>query len=456
MKNFASILATLTLTVSCSQIPKRGPASEPFEERPEQVDVRVTNQEVRRAAIQKATLIDTTREIESADILAGPRDWFPKKNELRYGDLVRCTHIASTMGGATPKFTCVITQIIRQEAGQFTAFLAPEATQAEKDEVVQKYGPNIKFDLLRTKDGKLARDRVKVKFVPNTEPNREVNAEAAATRLFWALGFHADVIFPVRLFCDHCPAIPQSGRPDYQAHGQDMGWVAIERKIPGETLETKPDEGWSWKELDELNGNSLAVKDALKLLAAFVGHGDNKPEQQRLMCKQDAMTVTEAVEKNKKIVWVHECREPYMVVQDIGATFGGAGKTTDPITAKMNLKHWRNDPRKTIWKDRGSCQARLTKSMKAKDGVGDPVISEEGRLFLASRLCRLSDKQIEDIFRVARVEDLKGEGKIADWVAVFKAKRDEIVANDCKTSNGEKLPQPLRSCEAILAADRAQ
>lgn len=441
------------IVAACAKAPKREIASEKFEEDDPNVIVRVRSEAVREEALKNASLIDPSRDPGAADILAGPVNWFPKKNELRFGDYVRCTHVASTMGGATPKFACVITQIVRESAGRLTAFVAPDATQEEKNEITKRFGNSVEFETLRTKkDGSLDRDRVKVKFVPPGEENREVHAEAAATRLFWALGFHADVIIPVRLVCDHCPAIPQSERPNYDVHGKDMGWVAIERKIPGETLEQKFDQGWSWKELEEKQGQARAVKDALKLLAAFVGHGDNKPEQQRLMCAKDAIETTEAVEKGKRIIYIERCEKPFMVVQDIGATFGGAGKTTDPITAKMSLKHWRSDPRKTVWNDRGDCKARLTKSMAAKDGLGDPVITEEGRLYLAARLCRLTDRQIEDIFRVARVEDIKNGAKIADWVAVFKAKRDEIVAVDCKTSSGEKLEQPLRSCEAILAA----
>ena len=41
--------------------------------------------------------------------------------------------------------------------------------------------------------------------------NREVFAEVATTRLFWALGFDADPVYPVKIRCLQCPANPMTG-----------------------------------------------------------------------------------------------------------------------------------------------------------------------------------------------------------------------------------------------------
>src|SRR6188508_448826 len=48
-------------------------------------------------------------------------------------------------------------------------------------------------------------DVVKVKY---GEKNGEVYAEVAASRLLWALGFQADVMYPTRVTCRNCPADP--------------------------------------------------------------------------------------------------------------------------------------------------------------------------------------------------------------------------------------------------------
>jgi hypothetical protein len=48
-------------------------------------------------------------------------------------------------------------------------------------------------------------DVVKVKY---GEKNGEVYAEVAASRLLWALGFQADVMYPTHVTCLNCPADP--------------------------------------------------------------------------------------------------------------------------------------------------------------------------------------------------------------------------------------------------------
>jgi hypothetical protein len=62
---------------------------------------------------------------------------------------------------------------------------------------------------------------------------------------------------------------------------------------------------------------------------------------------------------------------------DVGATFGGAGRTSDPILAKMNLEEWR---RHSVFMEPdpdGVYRGRLSASMAARrQGERDPVISE--------------------------------------------------------------------------------
>jgi hypothetical protein len=67
----------------------------------------------------------------------------------------------------------------------------------------------------------------------------------------------------------------------------------------------------------------------------------------------------------------------------------------------------------------------------------NPVISEPGRRFLADLLVQLTDKQLTDLFTVARMPararaaDQPEGDSVGEWIAAFKAKRDEIVNHRC-------------------------
>ena len=120
----------------------------------------------------------------------------------------------------------------------------------------------------------------------------------------------------------------------------------------------------------------------------------------------------------------------------------------------MNLKEWSG---KNVWKKTGSssssnppdCQATLPKSFTAKDGLSDPMISEEGRRFAAGLMCQLTDAQIADLFTTARVSmspdyrNHDGSFKsgfdektvVSQWVDEFKKKREEVAAGRCKWKN---------------------
>jgi hypothetical protein len=265
----------------------------------------------------------------------------------------------------------------------------------------------------------------------------------ASTRLLWALGFYADSMFPVRLTCLDCPPNPQHASGERAT--RTFNEAVIERKVSGRRMyeQKKGDnQGWSWKEFASVQRPGYQ-KDGLELIAAFLIHSDNKPEQQRLVC--DGVTVDANAHPFKTT-----CRESRILIQDVGATFGGGGAFTNGTTAKMNLKEW---SRKPMWKKVGSgqpgdteCQAVLPKSWAASDGLGDPKISEEGRRFAAGLLCQLSDAQIQSLFETARVTELpdyrNGDGSlkpgqneadiVRQWVTAFKQKREALAAGRCR------------------------
>lgn len=363
--------------------------------------------EDRLDTLRRASIF-TPRAVARADIVKGPSAGAGQL-PLPFNARVTCEfdRLGGDMGGNTPKFDC---RLLRVESPAGGARVPARG----RDE------------------------SVKVKFRPD---NREIYAEVAATRLYWALGFHADAMYPVRLECTNCPEDPMKGEGPRATRA--FPEAVIERKFPGTAMEEagKNDQGWSWKEFEQV-AQPVHVKDGLKLLAAFVVHGDNKPEQQRLSCeavRQDRRTQPPTV----------TCVKPSLLVQDLGATFGGGGRFTRPDSAKMNLEEWSG---KQVWKRVGTgqpggvvCQAQLPKSMAAKDGLDDPEISEDGRRFLAGLLCQLSDTQIADLFRVARVAEMPdyrnpdGSFKpgfdeadvVRQWVEAFKRKREEVAAGRC-------------------------
>jgi hypothetical protein len=310
----------------------------------------------------------TPTDVATRDVKVGPKraDAFP------FRAIVNCDYLPKQLSGASPKFACRV---------------------GDEDELKVKYGGT----------------------------NAEVYAEVAATRLLWALGFGADQMYTVKVICRRCPATLAGMARD------NNEWVfdpaTVERKLPGR--EFPGEEGWAWSELEAVNpevgGAPKAHRDALKLLAVFLQHTDTKPQQQRLLCRDDAP------EDSK------ECRQPLMMINDLGLTFGRAN-TFNLNEKAMNLAEWSATP---IWKGETGCVGNLPKSFTGT--LDNPVIGEAGRKFLAGLLGALTDTQIRDLFETARVtlrlrDPLKAKSGFAtvdEWVTAFKAKRQQIADRRC-------------------------
>ena len=188
--------------------------------------------------------------------------------------------------------------------------------------------------------------------------------------------------------------------------------------MPGRAIEIHEDSGWGWPELDVVDeragGASRAQLDALRLLAAFIQHTDSKPAQQRLLClspeKSDAHEI---------------CAQPFLMLNDVGQTFGHANRLNRDRPGSANFDEWSHTP---VWSDTKRCVANISKSLTGT--LDHPVISEQGRDFLGTRLAQLSDAQLHDLFDVAHFE--RRSGHTADeWVDAFKRKRAEIVNQRC-------------------------
>jgi membrane-associated phospholipid phosphatase len=260
---------------------------------------------------------------------------------------------------------------------------------------------------------RLKGELVKVKY---GKRNGEVPGEVAATRLLWALGFGADRMYPVRIRCRGCPT--SIGEPTDRDGERLVEPAVIERSVSGgevpEGLET-----WGWTELEfvdeDAGGAPRAQRDALKLLAAFLQHSDSKPEQQRLACLDGPLRP--------------DCKRPFMMLNDLGLTFGAATFTNANSISSVNLGEWSRMP---IWKHPIGCVANLPKSFTGT--LRDPIIREEGRLFLSRLLERLSDAQLRDLFEVAGVEARRptaSTGTIDAWIEAFRVKRRQITERRC-------------------------
>ncbi len=321
--------------------------------------------EGRQATLRRGIVwqpIDTA----SLDLKAGPKG----PGDFPFDARVTCEYSApeDTVTGMTPKFECA---------------LAPD------DVVKVKYG----------------------------RKNGEVYSETVATRLFWALGFGADRIYPVQVTCRNCPIEPWFYASERRVEEKTYDLATIERKLAGKKIEAAGLIGWTWPELDLVDeaagGAPRAHRDALKLLMVLVQNSDTKSSQQRMICPAENIS--------RMANGDEACSRAVLYAQDLGYSFGHA---TLFNRSRVDVEQWDRVP---VWKDPAQCIGHLKRSMIGT--IEHPRVSEAGRRFLADRLALLSDRQIRDLFAGARLER-RGPG-IDAWMRVFKKKRAEITDHRC-------------------------
>lgn len=324
----------------------------------------------RRDALQRAAIriASPTRvalppiTLGAADALAGP--------------LPTCRFLPEPISGTTPKFHCVF---------------------AGGDVVKVKYGRNP-----------------------------EIHAEAAATRLLDALGFPADFVAIVpRLRCYGCPRLPfetlllssllpvRLGAPDRRRDGYtDFEWVAVERRLPAPAIETDDDKGWAWWELKYSTAPRADV-DALRAIAVFLAHWDNKADNQRLVCLDAEPPAGDS-----------PCHRPLAMIQDLGATFG---------PYKVNLTAWRDAP---LWDDARRCVLSMHALPYRGSTFPDVQISEAGRVQAIRQLSMLTDDDLSRLFADARFPQYySGTDDRRDvdaWTRAFRLRVDRLrMAGPC-------------------------
>ena len=247
-------------------------------------------------------------------------------------------------------------------------------------------------------------DRIRVKY-----GSVEWKGEVAATRLLSATGFGADTVsMAQRLRCYGCPSWPYQtrqiserlhvepffeGRIDYDDY-TDFTSVSVERRGQHKELEFGDQEGWGFHELSAIDpsvgGAPRDEVDALRLMAVFLNHWDNKPSNQSLLCVDD------------------DCEHPLAMIQDAGSTFG---------PKKVDLDRWRDTP---VWAEATGC--RVTMKHLPYDGgtFVDVEISEGGRRLLAAKLQKITRNQIRELLSDAQLEPIDA------WVAAFDRRLDAI------------------------------
>lgn len=327
---------------------------------------------VREDALRRAWVWREPAEpIEQADLSRNPGELRPLD-----GSALVCKFLPRATAGTTPKFDCVL------------------------------HGGEV----------------IKVKYGGSGERH----AEVAASRLLAALGFAADRMYLVpRIRCYGCPPNPfrtyqalelaraaevYTRRIDFDAY-TEFEWVSVERRLPAAAIATPEVKGWSFHELDQIDpvrgGATRAEMDALRLMAVFLHHWDNKAENQRLVCLTGPRSGSNGA-----------CPEPLAMLQDVGSTFG---------PSKVNLARWSGRP---FWSNAARCELDM-KDMPYRGGTFSAVrISEDGRRLLAGLMRRLSERQIRDLFAGARFAQFhrptEPGADLSNWVRAFQRKVGEI------------------------------
>jgi hypothetical protein len=293
--------------------------------------------------------------------------------------------------------------------------------------------PKFKCQLPAGPDGKPGKE-IKVKY---GKDNGEIYALPVATRLFWALGFPADTTTPVaRVICHGCTSEdpwadfqnPQrlTENRDDRKKSYTFDYAIIQKAIKGDEIYRpgqQVDSGWSWDELSKIDaskgGSTLAQIDALKLLSSFIAHVDSKAEQQVLVCLPNKAQVQ------------GQCLSPLMYAHDLGATFAGLRRIVlIKAPKKIDFNSWSNY---RLWKDEAHCVADIAASgMKGdggRGGLNHPIISEEGRVFLANLMRQLDRDQIIDMFAVAGVDRKDSKHSAEQWADLFIEKMNREIIN---------------------------
>jgi hypothetical protein len=212
----------------------------------------------------------------------------------------------------------------------------------------EKGGNNLKF---RIKDGS---GRVWVAKIAD-----ESQAETAATRLLWAIGYKTEIDYLV-------PRLTIPGKETYEN-------VRLEARPDGVEREGR----WMWKENPFVGTDHF---EGLKIMMALINNWDLKDDNTAIL--------------------VSEGRQHY-VISDLGSSFGRTSATSMPILTRFG---------RSVNKPEDYAKSSFIVGVKdgmldlAYDGKQDHLMKDikvEHARWLGRQLSQLSNKQISDAFRAA-------------------------------------------------------
>jgi hypothetical protein len=208
-----------------------------------------------------------------------------------------------------------------------------------------------------------------VKLGPEAKP------ETAATRLIWAMGYHADETYFVKR-----ARILGAGRGE---KGFDVRDVRFERRWDG----FKGVGNWSWRENPFVGTREL---EGLKVLMALLNNWDLKRSNNTVLCPERG--------RGRCVYFV----------SDLGATFGKTGSFWRKILffadPPAGSKGKPVDYARQSFIDETE-RGEVDFNYKGKNPAALEGVSVEGARWMGDRLARLSDKQLADAFRASGFSD---------------------------------------------------
>ncbi len=205
---------------------------------------------------------------------------------------------------------------------------------------------------------------------------KEAQAETAAVRLMWAVGYMTEVNYLVP--CAHIVNAPKPRKEVERCEGDGFRNVRLKSKPEGE----KNVGNWSWKENPFFRTKEFG---GLIVMMALLNNWDLKEENNKIL-------YAPAVEGRRA--------ELRYAVTDLGASFGQV-KVNAPVLWRIMRN--RNDPQDYardpfLEEVKGG---RVYFSYTGKQGeLFDDIGVDEAR-WIGSLLAKLSDRQISDAFRAA-------------------------------------------------------
>ncbi|MDQ3745848.1 MAG: hypothetical protein M3444_15840, partial [Acidobacteriota bacterium] len=229
---------------------------------------------------------------------------------------------------------------------------------------------------------------------------KEAQAETAAVRLMWAVGYMTEVNYLVP--CAHIVNAPKPRKEVERCEGDGFRNVRLKSKPEGE----KNVGNWSWKENPFFRTKEFG---GLIVMMALLNNWDLKEENNKIL-------YAPAVEGRRA--------ELRYAVTDLGASFGQV-KVNAPVLWRIMRN--RNDPQDYardpfLEEVKGG---RVYFSYTGKQGeLFDDIGVDEAR-WIGSLLAKLSDRQISDAFRAAnytpeevRVLTAAVRGRIGELVGI--------------------------------------